>query len=55
MREAFRLGYEAFFEGVLECPFRGMLKKEWDRGFNAAYSDNLRGRYVQSIQQTHIR
>jgi|14_taG_2_1085336.scaffolds.fasta_scaffold06453_4 hypothetical protein len=55
MKKAFRLGYQAFFEGALTSPFRGMLKKEWERGFNAAFKDNLRGRYVQNLQSQDFR
>jgi hypothetical protein len=55
MKKAFRLGYQAFFEGALNSPFRGMLKKEWERGFNAAFKDNLRGRYVQDLQSQDFR
>lgn len=32
-------GYEAFFSGILDCPFATGTRKnqEWNRGFNAAY------------------
>jgi hypothetical protein len=55
MKKAYHLGYQAFFEGALTSPFRGMFKKEWQRGFNAAFKDNLRGRYVQNFQPQDFR
>lgn len=32
-------GYEAFFDGRIDCPFQMGTRKyqEWMRGFNAAY------------------
>ena len=36
-------GYEAFLKGRLICPFKvgRMYFREWNRGFNTAYFDNL--------------
>lgn len=35
----YKEGYEAFFDGKLDCPFQPNTRKyqEWNRGFNAAY------------------
>lgn len=42
--KAFSIGRASFFNGVLDCPYKGgsMLEKEWNRGFNTAYFDNLK-------------
>ncbi len=39
-------GYEAFRIGYTDCPFQANTQKyrEWMRGFNDAYFDNLKGR-----------
>lgn len=39
-------GYEAFRIGHVECPFTVNTQKyrEWMRGFNDAYFENLKGR-----------
>lgn len=36
-------GYRAFYQGSLDCPypFHTMKAKEWQRGFNRAYFNNL--------------
>lgn len=36
-------GYRAFYKGNLDCPYpqHTMKAKEWQRGFNKAYYDNL--------------
>jgi hypothetical protein len=41
---AFTEGYEAFLKGNLICPYRPMrmFSREWHRGFNTAYFDNLK-------------
>lgn len=40
-------GYEAFQLGILDCPFTADTQKykEWMRGFNTAYFDNLKRRH----------
>jgi len=40
----FAQGYEAFLKGYLVCPYRPhrMFEREWHRGFNVAYFDNLK-------------
>ncbi len=37
-------GYSCFKRGIIDCPFEvGTRKyKEWCRGFNSAYFDNLK-------------
>lgn len=42
--QIFGQGYDAFFKGHLNAPYkRGTMKeKEWQRGFNAGYFDNLK-------------
>lgn len=42
MHEAFERGYADFFKGNLTSTYRGMLLKEWVRGFNTAYFDNMK-------------
>jgi hypothetical protein len=39
-------GYEAFRMGHIDCPFKLNTQKyrEWMRGFNDAYFENLKGR-----------
>lgn len=39
-------GYEAFRLGRIDCPFTVNTQKyrEWMRGFNDAYFENLKGR-----------
>lgn len=41
---AFTEGYEAFLKGNLICPYRPMrmFSREWHRGFNTAYFENLK-------------
>lgn len=45
-RPLYQEGYEAFRVGYIDCPFQVNTQKyrEWMRGFNAAYADNLKGR-----------
>lgn len=45
-RPLYHEGYLAFWEGILDCPFTMDTQKykEWMRGFNAAYHDNLKRR-----------
>lgn len=45
-RPLYQEGYEAFRVGCIDCPFQVNTQKyrEWMRGFNAAYADNLKGR-----------
>lgn len=44
----FNRGYRDFFKGNLDNPFpeRTMKGKEWQRGFNRGYFDNLK--YITS-------
>lgn len=44
MHEAYERGYADFFKGNLTSTYRGMLLKEWLRGFNTAYFDNMKDR-----------
>jgi len=39
---AFKVGYKAFKQGKLECPFEEntYFAREWLRGFNTAYFNN---------------
>ena len=43
MPEVHAQGYKAFTEGIIECPYQEylMVYREWHRGFNKAYADNL--------------
>lgn len=42
--DPFIIGYESFLRGKTNCPFRvgRFYHKEWNRGFNTAYFDNLK-------------
>lgn len=44
--QAYEMGYKAFLIGVLNSPYKvtSVLHKEWQRGFDAAYLQNLRVR-----------
>ena len=44
MHEAYERGYADFFKGNLTSTYRGMLLKEWLRGFNTAYFENMKDR-----------
>jgi hypothetical protein len=43
MNEVFKQGYKAFTAGVMDNPYAEylMVHREWQRGFNKAYTDNL--------------
>jgi len=45
-KQAYDCGRQAFIKGILDSPYRtrSILHKEWLRGFDAAYLDNLKGR-----------
>lgn len=42
--KAFSMGRYSFYNGVFDCPYKNgsMMEKEWNRGFNTAYFDNLK-------------
>jgi hypothetical protein len=44
MHEAYERGYADFFKGNLTSSYRGILLKEWLRGFNTAYFENMKGK-----------
>lgn len=41
---AFEMGYKAFFKGTFDSPYKEgtVLLKEWIRGFDRGYFDNLK-------------
>jgi len=42
--QAYDMGYRAFLKGVFNSPYKvtSILHKEWQRGFDTAYLQNLR-------------
>jgi hypothetical protein len=56
MHEAYERGYADFFKGNLESTYRGMLRKEWARGFNTAYFENMKEKAcIKSSTKKHLR
>lgn len=46
LEKAFDMGFRAFFKGVMESPYKrtSVLHKEWQRGFDTAYLQNMKER-----------
>jgi hypothetical protein len=43
LKIAFDMGYRSFSKGIFDSPYKSgtVLLKEWQRGFDRAYFDNL--------------
>ena len=43
LQVAFQMGYNAFYRGIFDSPYKktSFLHKEWQRGWNTGYFDNL--------------